>query len=147
MPGIVVGVDGSPNSLKALDWALGEAAVRRSPLTVLAVAPVAIGAFGISPVHYPADEQERVRIEQATKEILDKASARRGGEGTAEVTVRAVSSVPVDELLKASREADLLVVGARGSGGFARLLLGSVSAQLAHHAYCPVVIVPGDRAR
>jgi len=50
-----------------------------------------------------------------------------------------------EELVRASRDADLLVVGSRGSGGFAKLLVGSVSSQVTHHAACPVVIVPGSR--
>ena len=65
------------------------------------------------------------------------------GEQAPVVTVRSVSGSPAAELIKAGAGADLLVVGARGSGGFARLLMGSVSAQVTHHAPCPVVIVPG----
>jgi nucleotide-binding universal stress UspA family protein len=144
MPGIVVGVDGSPHSLNALDWALGQAEVRRMPLTALAVAPVAIGLFGIAPLHYPADEEDRKKVEQATKDFVDQACSRRGST-PADVTVRAISGVPADELVKASFGADLVVVGARGAGGFARLRLGSVSAELAHHSAAPLVIVPGER--
>ena len=50
-----------------------------------------------------------------------------------------------EELVNASRDADMLVVGTRGSGGFARLLMGSVSSQVTHHAACPVVVIPGRR--
>jgi nucleotide-binding universal stress UspA family protein len=146
MSGIVVGVDGSPSSLSALDWALTEAAARGTALTVLAVAPVAVGAFGIAAERYPADEEDRKKVEQATRESVDAAAAQRSGGAAADVTIRAVSGLPVDELLKASRDADMLVVGARGAGGFARLLLGSVSSKLTHYAQCPVVIVPGERA-
>lgn len=55
--------------------------------------------------------------------------------------------MPADELIKASEGADLLAVGARGAGGFRRLVMGSVSSQVSHHAHCPVVIVPGKDNR
>jgi len=57
------------------------------------------------------------------------------------VTVRAVSGIPAQELINASHDADLLVVGSRGGGGFAGLRMGSVSSQVVHHAACPVVVV------
>jgi nucleotide-binding universal stress UspA family protein len=59
------------------------------------------------------------------------------------VTVKSLSGSPAEELIKAGADADLMVVGSRGSGGFGRLLLGSVSSQVTHHAPCPVVVVPG----
>ena len=62
----------------------------------------------------------------------------------ASVTVTAVHGLPADELIKASEGADMLVLGRRGMGGFARLTMGSVSNQVAHHAQCPVLIVPHD---
>jgi nucleotide-binding universal stress UspA family protein len=61
--------------------------------------------------------------------------------------VRTLSGVPAEELIKASEGADLLVVGARGAGGFKRLAMGSVSSQVSRHANCPVVVVPGEHAR
>jgi nucleotide-binding universal stress UspA family protein len=59
--------------------------------------------------------------------------------------VRAVTGRPADELIQASEDAELLVVAARGAGGFKRLIMGSVSTQVAHHALCPVVIIPAGR--
>lgn len=147
MSGIVVGVDGSPHSQKALDWALAESALRHVPLTVVAVSPVAASIWGFAAQSYPADEQGREHVQQATQEIVDKAVASRAGAPAVTVTVRAVSGLPADELIKASGDADLLVVGARGVGGFAKLMMGSVSSQVSHHARCPIVVVPGDDVR
>jgi nucleotide-binding universal stress UspA family protein len=60
--------------------------------------------------------------------------------------VDAVSGSPAEELLSATQDAELLVVGSRGAGGFARLVMGSVSSQVSHHAPCPVVVIPaGER--
>jgi nucleotide-binding universal stress UspA family protein len=63
----------------------------------------------------------------------------------ASATVRAVTGFAASELIDASKDSDLLVVGSRGGGGFARLMLGSVTSQVVHHAACPVVVVPTGR--
>jgi nucleotide-binding universal stress UspA family protein len=146
MPGIIVGIDGSARSRKALEWAVSEAAVRNAPLTVLTVHQ-AVAGFFTSPVEYPGDQnltsEAREMAQKETDDVLGKA-----GEGSRppSVTVRAVNGLPAEELLKASAGADMIVVGSRGAGGFARLLLGSVSTQLTHHAHCPVVVIPADNA-
>jgi nucleotide-binding universal stress UspA family protein len=145
MSGIVAGVDGSDNSRKALDWAINESAMRRVPLTVLAVSPVAATIYGYAPESHPADEESRTRVEKTTQHLVDDAIGRRGEAPGQQVTVRAVSGLPADELIRASADADLLVVGARGAGGFARLVMGSVSSRAVHHALCPVVVVPAGR--
>jgi nucleotide-binding universal stress UspA family protein len=64
------------------------------------------------------------------------------GSRPASVTVTAVHGLPVDELIKASQGADMLVLGRRGMGGFARLMMGSVTDQVSRHAHCAVLIVP-----
>lgn len=143
MAGIVVGVDGSEHSQRSLEWAMKEAALRHTPLTVLAVHPVAMSAWTQTPISYPQDEADEARARAAAQEGADKAAALFGA-GAPSVTVRSVSGSPAAELIKAGTGADLLVVGARGSGGFARLLMGSVTAQVTHHAPCPVVVVPGE---
>ena len=76
---------------------------------------------------------------------MAKAAAGLGESQPALVPVQAVTGFPAQELIEASRDADLLVVGSRGRGGFARLMLGSISDQVARHAHRPVVIVPGQR--
>ena len=143
MPGIVVGVDGSKHSQRSLEWAMKEAVLRQTPLTVLAVHPVAISAWTQAPITFPQDEAAGERTRAAAQEGADKAAAELG-ERAPSVTVQSVIGSAADELIKAGADADLLVVGARGAGGFARLLLGSVSAQVAHHAPCPVVVVPAN---
>jgi nucleotide-binding universal stress UspA family protein len=148
MPGIIVGVDGSRHSRRALDWAISEAAARHAPLTVLTVHQAVAGYWdGTVPVLYSEDpsltEQAREEVQQETDDVLDKLGA---GSRPPSVTVRAVTGLPAEELLVAAEQADLLVVGARGAGGFKRLLLGSVSTHATHHAHCPVVVVPADKA-
>jgi nucleotide-binding universal stress UspA family protein len=118
-----------------------EAVLRQTPLTVLAVHPVAINTWTQTPVSYPQDQAAEERARAAAQAGSEKAAAEVGEQAPA-VTVRSVSGSPAAELIRAGADADLLVVGARGSGGFARLLMGSVSAQVTHHAPCPVVVVP-----
>lgn len=144
MPGIIVGIDGSAHARKALEWAVTEAAVRHAPLTVLTVQQ-AVAGFFTSPIQYPGDQnltsEAREMAQKETDDVLDKVDAESR---PASVTVRAVSGLPAEELLKAAADADMLVVGSRGAGGFARLLLGSVGTQVTHHAHCPVVVIPAD---
>lgn len=143
MPGIFVGVDGSDHAQRALEWAVDEAAVRHAALTVLAVSPVPLSIWTRTPITSEADEPAREHAQQAAQGAADEAVSKLTGEARpASVTVRAITGNPAEELVTASRDADLVVVGARGAGGFGRLALGSVSSQVSHHAHCPVVIVP-----
>ena len=142
MPGIVVGVDGSPNSERALDWAMQEAATRRAPLTVVAVHAVPKSYWGHIPVVGPSDSPALEELRRGVEEMTQQAASRFGDASSPSVNIRAVSGFPVEELLATSQDADLLVVGSRGAGGFARLLIGSVSNQVVQHATCPVVVVP-----
>jgi nucleotide-binding universal stress UspA family protein len=139
MAGIVVGVDGSANSRKALEKAVEEAALHHVPLTVLTVHQAVRDLYG-APSHYVDDaamtEKAREAAQAETDEVLAAASARPES-----VTVTAVHGLPADELVKASEGADMLVVGRRGGGGFARLTMGSVTNAVTHHAHSPVLIV------
>ena len=84
-------------------------------------------------------------VQEAAEEMKQKAVGRLGDAGPASVTVRAVNGFVVKELVDASQDADLVVVGARAHSGFTRLLMGSVSSQVVHHASCPVVVIPEAR--
>ena len=145
MAGIVVAIDGSPNSERALDWALRHAAALDAPLTVLTVHEVPKSYWGHIPAVGPADEVAVKEEGRAAEEMTQRLASRLGETAPANVSVRAVIGFVVEELVKASGDADMLVVGARGAGGFSRLLVGSVSSQVVEHALSPVVIIPHQR--
>ena len=142
MAGIVVGVDGSPNSERALDWALAHAAALDAPLTVIAVHEVAKSYWGDIPVVGPADQPIADRLQTAAEEMTQRAVSRLGDVKAPSVQVRALSGFVVKELIDASHDADMLVIGSRGRSGLARLVLGSVGHELVEHAKCPIVLVP-----
>ncbi len=145
MAGIVVGIDGSDNAHRALDWALKEAAAHHAPLTVLTVYEVAVSAWTGNPIILPPDRDELEKTRRRVEEIVAKAATQAGDPGPASITVRAEIGLAARVLIEASGDADLLVVGSRGSGGFARALLGSVTQQVVQHAESPVVIVPDPK--
>ena len=144
MPGITVGIDGSAHSTYALEWAIKEAAVRHTPVTVLTVHLVPASGWTGNPITLPQDAVDVANARQAAEEMTLKATSQLGAAQPSSVTVRAISGFPVQELIEASRTADLMVVGSRGAGGFARLMIGSVSSQVVHYAHCPVVVVPRE---
>ncbi len=146
MTGIIVGVDGSEHSRLALGWAMREAAMRQVPLTAITVLPVPVRPA--TEIYWPIPEfpggreaAERKAAENL-QEMVDKVASETR-ENVPEIRVFAVTGDPAEQLVRAARDADMVVVGSRGSGGFARLMMGSVSSKMAHHATCPVVIVPG----
>ena len=145
MPGITVGIDGSDHSQRALEWAIKEAVIRNTPLTVLAVHQVAGNHWTSNPEIYPADAPEAEKMRQSAQELVQKLVGASGGSEPASITVRAVSGIAAQELIKASNESDLVVVSSRGGGGFARLMLGSTSGQVVQHSACPVVVIPASR--
>jgi nucleotide-binding universal stress UspA family protein len=122
-----------------------EAALRHVPLTALAVHQALVGWTGHGTAGYPEDAGLVEQTKAAAQEQVDKVLAALGGPRPEMVTVQAVDGIPAEALLNAAADADMVVVGARGAGGFARLRVGSVADVVAHHAQCPVVIVPHDR--
>ena len=146
MSGIVVGLDDWGQSRYALGWAMREAAQRRLPLTVVAVHPnpvrPAARIYWAEP-NLPGDDVDRELIWNRIQEIVDEAASDLGGPAP-EVVVKVVRGDPAAELAAASHDADLLVVGSVHER-FDKILGGSLSDRVAHHAACPVVVVPGDR--
>jgi nucleotide-binding universal stress UspA family protein len=145
MSGIIVGIDGSVHSRHALEWAIREAAIRRTPLTVLTVQQAVAGFWGGSGVVYPGDQALAEEALKTAREETDEVLERLGEEARPpSVTVEATNGIPAEALLHAAvtADADMIVVGSRGVGGFRKLLMGSVSSQVTHHAHCPVVVIP-----
>jgi nucleotide-binding universal stress UspA family protein len=136
---IVVGFDGSEPSERALAWATEEAKLRGAVLEIVMAWEVAgvVYAYGYVPSLLPSLEEE---ARDAAEKILAETAEKARAAGV-EVETEARRGQAADELVEAAEGADLLVIGSRGHGGFTGLLLGSVSAQCAHHARCPLVIV------
>ena len=137
MKKIAVGTDGSENSIAALRWALAEAKVHSATVDVVYSweFPPVIDPLGVSML--PSAEDMNASASRLLKGVMDKVDANG-----VSVTSRVVRGAPAAALLTAGESADLLVLGRRGHGGFLGLLLGSVAEQVAHHASCPVVLVP-----
>lgn len=140
MDRIIVGVDGSKGSELAFRWALREAATHGAILEVVAVHPYP-EVVGVPGAQYPVERTEdvEVRARQALDELCERVA---GPESGVEVIPVVLVGNVADRLLASASHADLLVVGARGLGGFRGLLLGSVSQQCVQHATCATVVVP-----
>ncbi len=134
---IVVGVDGSPESVAALTWAARYGKACGGAIRALLVwhYPSAVGPAppGVAPESI-SDEVRATMTRHLTAAIAK-------GAPDAQVEPLIGYGHPAEVLVDASREADLLVVGSRGHGAFTGMLVGSVSLHCVHHAFCPVVVV------
>jgi len=144
---IVVGVDNSEGARAALQFALEEAKLRGARLrAVHAWQFTSIGAAGIEAGVQPMLAAELADLQRSVEASFETTLREAIPEpGDVDVEHRIVEGTAAAALVEESRGADLLVVGSRGLGGFRGLLLGSVGQQVAHHAACPVVIVPHRR--
>ncbi|MEU2749812.1 universal stress protein [Streptomyces collinus] len=145
---VVLGVDGSPAGDRAVDFAFAEAALRKAPLLALHAwttwnAPLPAPQDASEPYAHPPG----ALAEEETRLLAEALSGRQERYPDVVVEHRVVHGGTREALIEASRSAQLMVVGARGRGGFTGLLLGSVSQALLHHAHCPVAVVRGpDRS-
>jgi nucleotide-binding universal stress UspA family protein len=141
---IVVGVDGVSGSGAALDWAVSEAQLRGVPIHVVMTwqesqiyGADGIGTLGMNPLK----DTTRELSPATSREVAQLAeNASRGHDVM--MTSEAVEGHPAEALLLAAEDAAMLVVGSRGHGGLAGVLLGSVGQHVVPHARCPVVVVP-----
>jgi nucleotide-binding universal stress UspA family protein len=145
--GILVAVDGSAESDAAVRWATYEAVMRDAPVTLMHVVPPVVVTWPVAPLQANITEWQednaRHVIEQAQKTF--HASLGESEPPTVHTEVR--YSGIVTTLVNASKEAQIIVVGSRGMGALGRLVLGSVSSGLVHHAHCPVAVVHADEAQ
>jgi nucleotide-binding universal stress UspA family protein len=140
---IVVGLDGSPGSLAALEWAYGQAMVSGAELTAVHgwIYPYPGARTSVSE---PRTQMQLDAMEEL-KSSLESLGPRLAG-GTIHVHPKLIEQSPAESLLGEAKDADLLVVGSRGRGALRSSLLGSVSRTVAQHAPCPVVIVRAPEA-
>lgn len=143
MERIVVGVDGSEASRCALRWALDEARLRHATVDVVHAweKPNLLGYVYMAVDPHPPDFERDARM------LLDSVVSGADTTGVAAVEPILVCDGAARALLDTAKGADLLVVGARGLGGFGGLLLGSTSQQVVHHASCPVVVIPASSSQ
>jgi nucleotide-binding universal stress UspA family protein len=137
---VVVGIDGSPGSLVALQWAAEAARLRAVPLSVL----FAWGDLGAQLARTTRGGREPTEADErgAALALIDESVlGALGPQPRVEIVRMAEPGEATPALIEASKTADLLVVGSRGRGGFTGLLLGSVSQQCIHHAHCPVAVI------
>ncbi|MGO4443383.1 universal stress protein [Mycobacterium sp. 2YAF39] len=140
--GIVVGVDGSPASDLATEWAARDAALRNVPLTLVHILPATdVGPFVDMPISADFWTERDRRGDQIVDDAMRVVAAATSGTPGFATERRVLSGAPVPTLVDMSKDAEMVVVGCRGVGGIKRLLLGSVSSGLAHHAHCPVAVI------
>lgn len=141
-PRVVVGVDGSAESVEALRWAAAYAAATGATIDAVLSWHFPAAAGAVPPGVAPPTISDEVRANML--EVLDKALvAVFGADTPPEVQARVAYGHPAVVLVEESQNADLLVVGNRGHGAFAGMLTGSVSMHCVNNANCPVVVVRG----
>jgi nucleotide-binding universal stress UspA family protein len=147
-PGIVVGVDGSPDSNAAIGWAVREATMRNVELTLVragALTPAGLPVLGWSGESLPPEFVEQLDA-NARQVLADAAKLAKDMTDDARLRINSElsSAAAVPTLVELSTKADMVVVGSRGHGALERALLGSVSTGLVQHAHCPVAVIHSD---
>jgi nucleotide-binding universal stress UspA family protein len=138
---VVVGVDGSDPSIAALSWAGRYGAATGAAVWALHIWHYPTSA-GLPPGITPESVNDEVKANQ--RKELDEAMAKANLDPAAQVEAKIGYGHPAQVLINESENADLIVIGHRGRGGFRGMLTGSVSMQVVNHAVCPVVVVRGS---
>jgi len=140
-PGIIVGVDGSPTSDAAVDWAARDASMRNVALTVVYVAPALSVNWSLTPA---PDELATWQVTAGRQILADAtkiAEGATGKDGRLKIDTQLFIAITVPTLVDLTKDAEMIVVGSRGIGAFGRSLMGSVSSGLVRHAHCPVTVI------
>lgn len=139
---IVVGVDGSRASLEALRWAVAEARAHGGgDVRAVLVWEIPYSGLATSMSPEPYGLPDPAVYEQQARQRLESAVEAVGDTSPVQVHAELREGQPAAVLVELSGDADLVVVASRGHGGFAALLLGSVSAQVVRHSHCSVVVI------
>jgi nucleotide-binding universal stress UspA family protein len=139
--GILVGVDGSAESDAAIRWATHEAVMRRTTMTLMHVIAPLAASWPTGPVYADITEWQRNNARHVLEQALKTLQATVSASQLPDVHTETLNSSVVPTLVRASENKQMIVVGSRGSGALGRLLLGSVSTGLVHHASCPVAVI------
>jgi nucleotide-binding universal stress UspA family protein len=147
-PGILAACDGSDGALWALDRAVSEAERYELPLYLLGVVNPAPGGYppGMAELVQESTERLGASMADGLRRALRTVEQARGRPFGGPLSLHVVLGQVIEVLLAATVGQHTLVLGARGNGGFTRLLLGSVSTAAVHHAACPVLVVPAPPA-
>ena len=140
-PGVMVGVDGSPASNAAVNWAARDAARRNVPLTLVHVIGAAIPMGPETPMAIGYGQWQEEKGREVIADAVKIATESSSGRLETQINTEMLFSSVVPTLVDLSKDAQMIVVGSRGRGALARTFLGSVSSGLVHHAHCPVGVI------
>ena len=145
--GILVAVDGSPESDAAVRWAADEAALHDAPITLAHVVVPVVASWPVRSLQGEFNQWQEDNARQVIEQAEKVVRARRDESALPQVRTEILHDYDVTALVSASKQAQMVVVGNRGLGAVGRAVLGSVSSGLVHHARCPVAIVHADQAQ
>lgn len=145
--GILVAVDGSPESDAAVRWATREAELRELPITLAHVVVPVVTTWPVRSLQTEFNEWQEDNARQVLEQAQKTLRSTLGDSELSNVGTEVLHDYAVPALVKASRDARMIVVGSRGMGPVGRAVLGSVSSGVVHHAHCPVAIVHADEAQ
>jgi nucleotide-binding universal stress UspA family protein len=145
--GILVAVDGSPESDAAVRWAAREAELRHLPITLVHVVVPVVTSWPVRSLQAEFNEWQEDNARQVIEQAQKMLRSSLGGSELSDIRTEVLHGYAVPALVEASTDAWMLVVGSRGMGAFGRAVLGSTSGGVVHHAHCPVAILHADEAQ